>query len=152
MIGVVVQGEHSPYLDLLGVLSSSTPVFLVIVGCIIFFVAFFGCYAAIKEDHLHNSHLLWLAWRWRWSSSWSLTQELQLTDSNLRLNEHLLETNMEVGMQNYQAKGYEGVTHTWELIQTEFDCCGVGLIIKIQKLLNKYLCTRSSRELIVLPD
>lgn len=40
-------------------------------------------------------------------------------------------------MQNYQAKGYEGVTHTWELIQTEFDCCGVGLIIKIQKLLKK---------------
>ena len=32
---------------------------------------------------------------------------------------HLLETNMEKGMQNYNETGYDGVTHTWDIIQTE---------------------------------
>ena len=49
--GGVVQGAYSQYLDFLGDQFFSTPVFLVIVGCIIFFVAFFGCCGAIKENH-----------------------------------------------------------------------------------------------------
>ena len=32
---------------------------------------------------------------------------------------HLLETNMEKGMLNYNETGYDGVTHTWDIIQTE---------------------------------
>ena len=49
--GGVVQGAYSQYLDFLGDQFFSTPVFLVIVGCVIFFVAFFGCCGAIKENH-----------------------------------------------------------------------------------------------------
>ena len=49
--GGVVQGAYSQYLDFLGDGFFSTPVFLIIVGCIIFFVAFFGCCGAIKENH-----------------------------------------------------------------------------------------------------
>ena len=49
--GGVVQGAYSQYLDFLGDSFFSTPVFLIIVGCIIFFVAFFGCCGAIKENH-----------------------------------------------------------------------------------------------------
>merc|ERR1712243_265180 len=49
--GGVVQGAYSQYLDFLGDQFFSTPVFLVIVGCIIFFVAVFGCCGAIKENH-----------------------------------------------------------------------------------------------------
>ena len=39
---------------------------------------------------------------------------------------HLLETNMEKGMTNYNETGYEGVTHTWDIIQYEVStiiCC-----------------------------
>ncbi len=38
----------SQYLDFLGDQFFNTPIFLVVVGCIIFFVAFFGCCGAIK--------------------------------------------------------------------------------------------------------
>ena len=31
----------------------------------------------------------------------------------------LLYTNMEDGMKNYNQTGYEGVTHTWDIIQLE---------------------------------
>ena len=31
----------------------------------------------------------------------------------------LIYDNMELGMQNYNASGYEGVTHTWDVIQHE---------------------------------
>ena len=31
----------------------------------------------------------------------------------------MLEKNMEAGMQNYRVNGSEGVTHTWDIIQTE---------------------------------
>jgi len=40
-----------------------------------------------------------------------------------RVND-LIYDNMELGMQNYNASGYEGVTHTWDVIQHELNCCG----------------------------
>ena len=51
VVGGVIQGAYSQYLDFLGDQFFNTPVFLVVVGCIIFFVAFFGCCGAIKENH-----------------------------------------------------------------------------------------------------
>merc|ERR1711937_705598 len=49
--GCVIQGAYSDYLDFLGDDFFNTPVFMIVVGCIIFFVAFFGCCGAIKENH-----------------------------------------------------------------------------------------------------
>merc|ERR1712215_58939 len=49
--GGVVQAAYSQYLEFLGDQFFSTPMFLIVVGCIIFFVAFFGCCGAIKENH-----------------------------------------------------------------------------------------------------
>ena len=43
---------YSQYLDFLGDQFFNTPVFLIVVGCIIFFVAFFGCCGAIKVNLL----------------------------------------------------------------------------------------------------
>merc|ERR1711874_223703 len=61
--GGVVQGAYSQYLDFLGDSFFSTPVFLIIVGCIIFFVAFFGCCGAIKENHCMTLTFRHPAWR-----------------------------------------------------------------------------------------
>ena len=49
--GCVIQGVYSNYLDFLGDSFFNTPVLLVVVGCIIFFITFFGCCGAIKEHH-----------------------------------------------------------------------------------------------------
>merc|ERR1711976_1077703 len=113
--GGVVQGAYAQYLDFLGDQFFSTPVFLVIVGCIIFFVAFFGCCGAIKENHcmtLTFSVLLGIIF----------LMEIGAGIAAYRLKsevKHLLEKNMEAGMQNYRVNGSEGVTHTWDIIQTE---------------------------------
>ena len=47
--------EHSEFVDTVITRLSfqffNTPVLLIVVGCIIFFVTFFGCCGAIKENH-----------------------------------------------------------------------------------------------------
>ena len=49
--GGVIQGVYSQYLDFLGDSFFNAPVLLVVVGCIVFFVTFFGCCGAVKENH-----------------------------------------------------------------------------------------------------
>ena len=48
--GVYVQLEAKDYLNFLGDNYTNTPVFVIILGAIIFVVAFFGCCGAIKEN------------------------------------------------------------------------------------------------------
>ncbi len=36
---------------------------------------------------------------------------------------HIIEVNMEKGMQNYNKAGYRGVTETWNIIQHEVRGC-----------------------------
>jgi len=118
--GGVVQGAYSEYLDFLGDQFFSTPVFLIIVGCIIFFVAFFGCCGAIKENHcmtLTFSVLLGIIFLMEIGAGIAAYKlKAQVKD--------LLYDNMEAGMRNYNESGYEGVTHTWDIIQLELNCCG----------------------------
>ena len=47
----MVQSVYSQYLDFLGHSFYNAPVLLIIVGFVIFFVTFFGCCGAIKENH-----------------------------------------------------------------------------------------------------
>jgi CD63 antigen len=47
----VIQGVYSKYLDFLGNEFLSAPMLFIIVGVVIFLVAFFGCCGAIKENN-----------------------------------------------------------------------------------------------------
>lgn len=49
--GAVIQGVYSQYLDFLGSSFFNAPVLLIVVGFVIFFITFFGCCGAIKENH-----------------------------------------------------------------------------------------------------
>jgi CD63 antigen len=118
--GGVVQGAYSEYLDFLGDSFFNTPVFLSVVGCIIFFVAFFGCCGAIKENQcmtLTFGVLLGIIFLMEIGAGIAAYQ------LKGQMNE-LIEKNMEKGMKNYNQEGYEGVTKTWDIIQREIRCCG----------------------------
>ena len=35
---------------------------------------------------------------------------------------------MNEGMKNYGNVGFDGVTHTWDIVQKEIKCCGVKVL------------------------
>jgi len=118
--GVVIQSAYSQYLDFLGH-HFSTPVFLIILGIIIFSVSFFGCCGAINE-----SHCMTLTFAWLLGIIFLLEVVVGVTAYNLRSQlGGLVEENMEAGMGNFMRAGYKGVTETWNVLQHEFSCCGV---------------------------
>lgn len=118
--GVVVQARYSSYLDFLGDNFLNTPVLLIIVGCIIFVVTFFGCFGTIKENYcmtLTFAFLLGIIFLVEIGAGIAACQlKSQVND--------IVGDNMEEGMQNYNKTGYEGVTQTWDLIQDQLNCCG----------------------------
>merc|ERR1712141_87545 len=100
--GGVIQGAYSQYLDFLGDQFFNTPVFLVVVGCIIFFVAFFGCCGSIKENHCMTlpfavlMGIIFLMEIGAGIAAYKLKSQVR----------DLLYTNMEDGMKNYNQTGY----------------------------------------------
>lgn len=118
--GGVIQGVYSQYLDFLGDKFFNAPVLLVVVGCIIFFVTFFGCCGAVKENHCMTvtfSVLLALIFLLELGAgigAYMMRQEVR----------GIIETNMEKGLLNFNKEGYRGVTETWNVVQHEMNCCG----------------------------
>jgi len=118
--GGIIQGAYREYLDFLGDDFFNTPVFLIVVGCIVFFVAFFGCCGAIKENAcmaLTFAILLLIIFFMEIGAG--------IAAYNLKADvSKILEHNMEKGMTNYNQTGADGVTKTWDLLQREMKCCG----------------------------
>ena len=132
--GVVIQSAYSQYLDFLGH-HFSTPVFLIILGIIIFSVSFFGCCGAINESHCMTLTFAWLlgiifllevvvgvtAYNLRSQVEGVWVGEgmvIVISDVTLQLG-GLVEENMEAGMGNFMRAGYKGVTETWNVLQHE---------------------------------
>lgn len=118
--GGVIQSIYSQYLDFLGNSIFNAPILLVVMGCVIFFVTFFGCCGAIKENHcmiMTFSVLLALIFLVELGcgiAAYTMKSEVRST----------IETQMEKGLLNYGRKGYTGVTETWNVVQHELKCCG----------------------------
>jgi len=118
--GAVIQARYSSYLDFLGDKFFNTPVLLIVVGCIIFFVAFFGCCGAIKEHYCMTvcfAFLLAIIFLLEIGASIAAYQLKSEVNT-------IIEVNMEEGMKNYNMTGYQGVTETWNMVQQTLECCG----------------------------
>jgi len=120
--GGVIQGLYSTYLDFLGNQFLSAPMLFIIVGSVIFLVAFFGCCGAIRENGcmvLTFSVFLGLIFVCELAggiAAYVLRGEV----------EGIVNENMKTSLKLFNESGHGGVTDTWNIMQHDLQCCGVG--------------------------
>merc|ERR1712110_535399 len=126
-------------LDFLGVDHANPPIFIIILGAIIFVVAFFGCCGAIK----HNKCMLW-------TYSFLLLLLLIAQIATVIAVYHwagslspAIKTNMQEAMKNYGALDHHGVDFTWDNVQTGLQCCGVNTWTDWQNVTTRGLQTEA---------
>jgi CD63 antigen len=121
-LGAYVQVQATKYLDFLGNQYTNTPVLFIVVGVVIFLIAFLGCCGAVKKNKCMvytYSALLFIV----------LVAEIAAGIAAYVLKDALearINQKMQMGMQNYGKDDYGGVTTTWDLVQRELECCGVN--------------------------
>lgn len=119
--GIVIQTVYKEYLDFLqGEQFFDAPLILIAVGCVIFIVAFFGCCGAIRE-----SYKMTLCFAFLLAVIFILEIGTGIAAYKLRSRVNdVIEKNMESGMEHFNLTNYDGVTATWDAVQTELKCCG----------------------------
>lgn len=119
--GGVIQGLYAQYLDFLGNEFLSAPMLFIVVGAIIFLVAFFGCCGAIRENAcmmLTFSVLLGLIFVCELAggiAAYVLRGEV----------DKIVNENMQKSLNHYNQTAHGGVTETWDVTQHKLKCCGV---------------------------
>jgi len=109
------------YLNFLGDSYVNTPIFIIIVGGIIFAISLFGCCGACYE----KKFLLYIY------AGLLILIVLAQIGAGIAVFavkgkvETVIEENMEKGMTNYGVQNFEGVTTTWDIVQKGYKCCGV---------------------------
>jgi len=109
------------YLNFLGENYINTPIFIIIVGGVIFVVAFFGCCGAWKESRcMIYSYAVFLILILIAQIGAGIAAYMLQGDLNTEVTK-----NMKEGMDNWGKEGFDGVTQTWDIVQTKLHCCGV---------------------------
>jgi len=121
VFGAYTQIAAKDVLNFLGNSYVSTPIFIIILGGVIFVVAFFGCCGAWRENrcliYTYGAILVII-----------LISQVAAGIAAFVLKGDLkteITQNMVKGLTNYNSTGYEGVTMTWDVVQKELNCCGV---------------------------
>jgi len=119
-IGAYIQIKATEYLDFLSDNYLNTPIFIIIVGCVIFVVAFFGCCGAWNESAC-------MIYTYSVFITIILIAELGAAIAAFALKgdlRNVIEHKMVDGMENFGKEGYEGVTNAWNVLQADVHCCG----------------------------
>lgn len=119
--GAYAQIAAKDYLNFLGDNYVNTPIFIIILGGVIFAIAFFGCCGAWQEKK-------WMIYTYTALLVIILIAQIGAAIAAFVLKGELkteITKNMENGLKNYDGEGFEGVTLTWDLVQKELKCCGV---------------------------
>jgi len=119
--GAYAQIAAKDYLNFLGDNYVNTPIFIIILGGVIFAIAFFGCCGAWQENKcLIYTYSVLLVIILIAQVAAGVTAFVLKGDLKTEITK-----NMNNGLTNYNSSGYEGVTLTWDLVQKELKCCGV---------------------------
>jgi len=119
--GAYAQIAAKDYLNFLGDNYVNTPIFVIILGGVIFAIALFGCCGAWKENkcliYTYGTILFFILIAQIAAGIAAFALQGPLKDE--------ITKNMEKGQLNYGQEGFEGVTTTWDLVQKNLHCCGV---------------------------
>jgi len=119
--GIVVRTAYSHYLNFVGDAILSAPILLIVIGAVIFVVAFSGCCGAVKENRcLLITFSILLAAIFILEIAAGITAYVMKDKLNDQIPKQMKKT-----IQNFNQTGYEGVTDTWKLVQHEMKCCGI---------------------------
>lgn len=117
-IGAIIQNFYSNYTDFLHGKFFVGPVLLIVVGVIVFVVAFFGCCGAVKENHcmiMTFAGLLLVVF--------GLELAGGITGYVLRDDvEDILQSTVNSSMSKYSYN--DEITKTWNIMQHDLYCCG----------------------------
>lgn len=117
--GAYAQIEAKDYLNFLGDNYVNTPIFIIILGAIIFVISFFGCCGASKESKCMMYtygfflFLILIAQIGAGIAAFALKGDLK----------DAIEVNMQSGLNSY--KNTTEYKDVWDAVQSNFECCGV---------------------------
>merc|ERR1719397_1165880 len=99
----------------------NTPIAIVVLGVIIFAIAFFGCCGTCKDNKC-------MMYTYGFLLAVVLIAQVGGGIAAFAMKgdlEQEITKNMRGGLEHFTDPGYEGVTNTWNLVQDNFKCCGV---------------------------
>lgn len=126
-VGAYVQIQMKDYFDFLGSPYLNSSIIFIIIGCVILVVAFFGCCGACTENAcMLYTYATLMALILMVEIGLAVTIYIFRGDARQFVSEAMTK-----GMQNYEVPqgnpqtGHGGVTKTWDVVQADFQCCGV---------------------------
>jgi len=117
--GAYVQIEAKDYLDFLGNNYVNTPIFVIVLGAIIFFISLFGCCGAYNESKC-------MMYTYGFCLFFILIAQIGAGIAAFALKGDLrdnIEGNLRNGLTHYTDETV--YRNAWDLVQKNFDCCGV---------------------------
>jgi len=129
--GAYTQIAAKDYLNFVGYNYVNTPIFMMILGCGILVITGFGCLGACKESKCLGACMESKCLIYTYGVILVIIVIAQLgagiaayvAEGDI---DQAIKENMEKGMHNYGTESHEGVTHTWDLVQGTYKCCGVN--------------------------
>lgn len=121
-IGAVIHGVYYNYQHFLDNKFLSVPSLLIAIGAIIFFIAFFGCCGAVRENYcmiITFTSLLVIVFILELSGGIS-GYVLRTRASSI------IQDKMKSTMQHYNASSNTEITAIWDNLQRDYDCCGTN--------------------------
>jgi len=116
-LGAYVQIEDKTFYEFLSNGYINTPIFLIIIGVVIFVIAFFGCCGAVCENKCMISTYALVIF-------FILIAEIGAGVAAYLLRADLRDA-MKNTMTNYGKVDHEEITSTWDHVQQKLRCCGV---------------------------